>query len=262
MHALLCVLCLLLIVVAARAQQPFVTDNAEVTDRGKLHLQISDEYDLLQRTLYPAKTQNATNIELDYGLWPDVEIGFAPPLLALYSAHVVSPQTVFGLSDSTLHVKYNFYKEHEGSRLPAMTISGLIQFPTGSQAKQLGTGLSDYFVNGILQKSVTDKTKLRLNGGLLFAGNTVNGRLGIRTRGRVFTGGGSLVKQYTKKLDLGAELTGAVASNFQLSKGQLQILVGGNYALRKNLTLDFGLVGGRFSASPRAGGQLGCSLDF
>jgi len=46
------------------------------------------------------------------------------------------------------------------------------------------------------------------------------------------------------------ELTGAVTSNFQLSKGQLQALAGGNYAIRKNLTLDFGLVAGRFAASP------------
>ena len=110
--------------------------------------------------------------------------------------------------------------------------------------------------------SSTEKTKLRLNGGILFAGNTTTGVIGIRTRGRVFTAGSSLVKQFTKKLDLGAELTGALTSNFQLSKGQLQALVGGNYALRKNLTFDFGIVAGRFAASPRLGAQLGISLDF
>ena len=251
-----------LLLLTAHAQQPFVTDDADVTDKGKWHLQVSDEYDLLQRALYPAKAQNTTNIAIDYGLWHGVEIGFAPPLLALHSSHIISPQTVFGLSDSTLHVKYNFYKEREGSRWPALTISAVVQFPTGNQTKHLGTGLTDYYVNGILQKSVSDKTKLRLNGGILFAGNTINGLLGIRARGRVFTGGGSIVKQFSRRLDLGAELTGAVTSNFQLSRGQLQALVGGNYELRKGLTLDFGLVGGHFNASPRAGAQLGFSLDF
>jgi hypothetical protein len=246
----------------AHAQQPFVTDDADVTDKGKFHLQVGNEYDLLQRTLYPAKTQNTTSFELDYGLWRGVEVGFAPPLLALHSSHVVMPQNSFGLGDATLHVKYNFLKEREGSRRPALTVSAIVQFPTGNQAKQLGTGLTDYYLNGILQKSVSTKTKLRLNGGLLFAGNTVNGLLGIRTRGRVFTGGGSIVRQFTKRLDLGAELTGAVTGNFQLSRGQLQTLVGGNYELRKGLTFDFGLVAGRFSASPRAGAQLGFSLDF
>lgn len=246
----------------ARAQQPFNTDDADVTERGKLHLQVGDEYDVLQRASYPAKTQNTTVVEVDYGLWKNVEIGFAPPLLALHSSHVVTPPTVFGVGDATLHVKYNFYKEREGSRLPAMAISAVVQFPTGDAMKQLGTGLSDYYVNGILQKSATQKTKLRLNGGVLFAGNTVNGLLGIHTRGRVFTGGASIIKQYTKRLDLGAELTGALTGNFQLSRGQLQTLVGGNYAVRKNLTLDFGVVAGRFAASPRAGAQFGFSLDF
>jgi hypothetical protein len=261
-RVLLGALLFLSVVKAAHAQQPFVTDNADVTDKGKLHLQIADEYDLLQRALYPAKTQNTFGAELDYGLWKNVEIGFAPALLALRSARVVSPQTVSGVGDSTLHVKYNFLKEREGSRLPAMTVSGVVQFPTGDAQKQLGTGLYDYYVNGIMQKSLSEKTKVRLNGGILFAGNTINGLLGIRTRGKVFTGGGSIVKQYTKRLDLGVEVTGALASNFQLSKGQLQTLVGGNYAVRKKMTLDFGLVAGRFAASPRVGAQLGVSIDF
>jgi outer membrane putative beta-barrel porin/alpha-amylase len=246
----------------ARAQQPFVTDDADVTDKGKLQLQIGDEYDLLQRALYPDKAQNTLTAELNYGLWKNVEIGFAPALLALHSARVVTPQTVSGIGDSTLHVKYNLLKEREGSRLPAMTLSGVVQFPTGDATKELGTGLYNFYVNGILQKSVSEKTKLRANGGILFAGSTVNGLLGIRTRGKVFTGGASIVKQYTKRLDLGAELTGAVTSNFLLSHGQLQTLVGGNYAVRKKMTLDFGLVAGRFAASPRAGAQLGITIDF
>jgi hypothetical protein len=107
-RALLAALLLLSVFKAAHAQQPFVTDDADVTDKGKLHLQIGDEYDLFQRALYPAKTQNTFGAELSYGVWKNVEIGFAPGWLALRSARVVSPQTVSGVGDSTLHVKYNF----------------------------------------------------------------------------------------------------------------------------------------------------------
>ncbi|MDT7602416.1 MAG: hypothetical protein QOF61_413, partial [Acidobacteriota bacterium] len=82
---------LLLLVSAGRAQQPFVTDNADVTDKGKLHLQIGDEFDLLQRTLYPAKTQNTLSAELDYGLCKNVEVGFSPGLLSLHNARLVMP---------------------------------------------------------------------------------------------------------------------------------------------------------------------------
>lgn len=246
----------------ALAQQPFYTDDADVTDKGKFHFQLGNEYDLLQRLSYPAKTQNTAVFELDYGLFKGVEIGVDAPLLLIHNAAFVHPRTAVGIGDVNFHFKYNFYKEREDSKLPAMALNMSIELPTGDTSKQLGSGFTDYFLNGILQKSLTAKTKLHVNGGILFAGNTTTGVIGIRTRGRVFTAGGSIVKQFTKKLDFGAELTGAVTSNFQLSKGQLQTLVGGNYALRKNLTFDFGLVAGRFSASPRLGAQLGISLDF
>jgi hypothetical protein len=77
----------------------------------------------------------------------------------------------------------------------------------------------------------------------------------------VFTGGGSLVKQFTPKLDLGFEVTGAVTKTFLLGKGQLQAQVGGNYLIKRNMTFDFGVVAGKF-ASARVGAQVGLSIDF
>ena len=246
----------------APAQQPFYTDDADVTPKGKFHFEFSNEFDLLQRSSYPSLKQNTADFELNYGLFEGVEISIASPLLTIYNAQGTSPRIAFGVGDTSLSVKYNFRKEREGSHLPAMTVSLNVELPTGDASRQLGSGLTDVDLNGILQKSLTRKTKLRLNGGILFAGNTTTGVIGIKNRGRVFTGGASLVKQFTPKLNLGAEVTGAVTSNFQLSRGQLQTLVGGNYAVRKNLTFDFGVVAGRFPASPRAGLQLGISVDF
>lgn len=244
------------------AQQPFTTDDADVTAKRKFSLEIGNEFDILPRVDFPALRQNTSSFEITYGLLNNIEIGFSSPLLGILSSHVVTPKNVFGVGDSTLHVKYNFYKERKGSRLPAMAISAEIQFPTGDTNRDLGTGLTDYWVNGVLQKSFSSKTKFRLNGGILFAGSQQSGELGISVRGRVFTGGGSLVKQFTKKLDLGVELTGAVTGNFILSQGQLQGLFGGNYALTKKMTFDFGIVGGRFPASPRVGVRLGLTIDF
>ncbi|MFL6211310.1 MAG: hypothetical protein ACJ74W_20850 [Pyrinomonadaceae bacterium] len=251
-----------LLPVTAPAQQPFVTDDADVTPRGHFHFEFSNEFDVLQRALAPSRFQNTADAELDYGLWPGVEIGIEAPLLTIFNARGAQLHRPTGLGDTNFSIKYNFHKEREGSGLPAMAVTFNLETPTGSVRKQLGSGLADYYLNGVLQKSVSTKTKLRLNGGILFAGNTTTGVIGINTRGTVLTGGASLVKQFTNRFTFGAELTGALTRNFALSKGQLQGLVGGNYALRKNLTLDFGLVGGRFSASPRAGAQLGFSLDF
>jgi len=253
---------LFLVAATTQGQQPFVTDDTDVTPRHKFELEVANEFDILPRLDYPALRQNGTDFGLNYGLFEKVEIGLAVPLLAISSSHVVTPKNVFGVSDSTLHLKYNFYKEREKSRLPAMAIEGLVQFHTGDVSKGLGSGLTDYFVNGILQKTVTSKTMFRLNGGILFSGNLATGQLGIKTRGRVFTAGASVVKTVSKKLDLGVEITGAVTSNFDLGAGQLQSMIGGNYVLNERMTFDFGVVAGHFAASPRVGVVLGFTRDF
>jgi hypothetical protein len=97
---------------------------------------------------------------------------------------------------------------------------------------------------------------------VLFSGNETTGVLGIKSRGTVFTAGGSLVRQFSPKLQLGIELTGAMSKDLHLGKGQLQTLFGGNYQLGPKLSLDFAILGGKYAASPRAGVQLGVSVDF
>ncbi len=39
-------------------------------------------------------------------------------------------------------------------------------------------------------------------------------------------------------------------------------MLGGQYALRNGLSLAFGLLGGKFIASPRIGAQIGFAADF
>jgi hypothetical protein len=248
--------------VAAKAQQPFYTDDADVTPRGKLHFEFTNQFDILQRDAFPNLKQNASSFTLNYGLFDRVEIGINSPLITVINARGTSPRAAFGVGDTNLTVKYNFHQERPGSRIPALTVSFKVELPTGDKGRQLGSALTDFELNGIIQKSLDKQTTLRVNSGVLFSGNTLTGVVGIKTRGTVVTGGASLVRQFTERLDLGVEAVGAVTKNFQLSKGQLQFQVGGNYALRDGLTLDFGVIGGRFAASPRLGAQLGFSLDF
>lgn len=255
-------LLLFLLAATAQAQQPFVTDDADVTPKGKFHFEFSNEFDFLQRSSFPNLRQNTADFELGYGLFENVEIGIEAPLLTIFNAAGTVPQRVTGIGDMNLSLKYNFLREREKSRLPAMSIGLNFELPTGDTGRQLGSGLADFYLNGILQKSLGKKVKLRLNGGILFSGNATTGVIGIKSRGTVFTTGGSLVKQFTPKLQLGVELTGATTRNFQLGKGHLQTLVGGNYQFRDNASFDFGVLAGKYAASPRAGVQLGISVDF
>lgn len=244
------------------SQQPFVTDDADVTPRHRFHLEISNQFDWLQRGSFPSREQNTLDFEVNYGLFQGVEVGVEVPVITIVNERTIQFRSATGIGDMNISVKYNFRKERKESRWPAMTITGNFEIPTGDVARQLGSGLADFYINGVIQKSLPKQTMLRLNGGILFSGNDTTGALGIKSRGTVFTGGGSLVRQFTPKLDLGVELVGAVTRNFNLGKGQLQSTVGGNYSLRDNMTFDFGIVFGKFRASPRAGVQLGISIDF
>jgi len=253
---------LFLISAPAFSQQPFVTDDADVTPKGHFHFEFSNEFDSLQRDSFPSLKQNTADFELDYGLLERLELGFEVPMLTIFSDVGTETRSVSGIGDANLSLKYNFLKERENSRRPALAIALNLELPTGDANRQLGSGLADFYINGILQKSVTQKTKLRLNGGILFSGNETTGVIGLKSRGTVFTTGGSLVRQFTEKLQLGAELTGAVSKNLDLGKSQLQVLVGGNYQVSQKFSVDFAFLSGKHVASPRAGVQLGISVDF
>lgn len=245
------------------AQQPFYTDDADTTDKGKFHFEFFNEHDILQRSLYPGKRQNTANFKLNYGLTKRIELDVDAPLLTIFNARTSPLGNPTGIGDTEFGVKYRFHDEREGSRVPAMAVVFYVEVPTGNRKKQLGSGVTDYWLYWVTQKSLTKRAKVRLNAGILFAGNTSTGLIGIRTtKGQVYTGNASLVRNFTRKLKLGVELFGAVTDNFRLSKGQLEAQFGGNYALHKNLSLDFGIIGGHFPASPRAGVLLGFSYDF
>jgi hypothetical protein len=246
----------------AQAQQPFYTDDADVTPKGHFHFEFSNEFDQLQRSSFPTAKQDTADFELDYGVFEGVEIGIESPLLTLLNTAGTTPKRALGIGDTNVSLKYNFHKERENSRLPAMAIGFNLELPTGDTKRQLGSGLSDFYMNGILQKSLSKETRLRLNGGILFSGNETTGVIGIKSRGVVFTGGASLVKQFTPRVDLGVEVTGALTKKLELGKGQLQTLLGGNYQFRRNVSFDFGIIVGKYAASPRAGVQLGISVDW
>jgi hypothetical protein len=154
-------------------------------------------------------------------------------------------------------------EEREHSILPAAALVFNVEAPTGNTRKQIGSGLVDYSLYGVAQKSLTKRTKARLNGGILFVGNGSTGLVGIRTRrGGVLTANASLVRDFTPRLRLGAEIFGAASNNFNIDQRQLVGQVGGGYMLSEKLEITFGVLGGRYPGSPRVGFQVGFAYDF
>lgn len=244
-------------------QIPFYTDDADTTEKGKFHFEFFNEHDWLQRSSRPGLRQNTSNFTLNYGLTDRIELGINAPVIWIFNDRESSLGNPMSLGDTQLGMKVKVHREREHSRLPAASVVFYVEFPTGSIRKQTGSGLTDYWLYGVLQKSLNKRTTVRLNGGILFAGNSSTGLIGIEgTRGQVFTGNGSVVRQFTSKLQLGVELFGGVTNNFNLSRGQLESQIGGSYNVRDNLALTFGILGGRFSASPRIGCSVGFAYDF
>jgi len=245
------------------AQLPFYTDDADTTEKGKFHLEIFNEQDLLQKADYPAKRQNNINSTINYGLTSRLEFDLNAPFLHITYSKASGIPNPSGFGDTQLGLKYRFHDEKTSSALPAMAVAFYVEYPTGSKRNQLGSGMVDYYLYGVAQKGFTEKTVGRLNGGIVFAGNTSTGLVGVETtRGRVYTGNGSLVRSFTPRLSLGAELFGALTGNFKLSRGQLTGQIGGAYSLTKELSLGFGIIGGKFAASPRLGAIVGIAYDF
>lgn len=253
----------LLSATAAHAQLPFYTDDADTTAKRKFHLEFSNEYDWLQRSSLPGTTQNTAVFTLNYGLTDRIELGVNVPFIKIFNDRLSRLGNPTGIGDTQFGVKVRLLDERDGSKRPAITAVFYIEAPTGNTRNQLGSGLVDYTLYGVLQKSFTKRTTGRLNAGILFAGNSSTGLIGINAaRGHVFTGNASLVRQCSPRLRLGAELFGAVTNNFNLSRGQLVAQLGGGYIVAENLEFTFGVLGGRFPASPRVGFQVGLAYDF
>jgi len=248
---------------AVPAQIPFYTDDADTTAKGKFHLEFANEHDWLQKSSLPGKRQNASTLTLNYGLTDRIELGVNVPFMKIFNDRSSMLENPSGIGDTQFGVKARLRDEREGSRLPAISVVFYFEAPTGSTRKQIGSGLTDYWLYGVLQKSLTRRTTGRLNGGVLFAGNSSTGLVGIRgARGQVYTGNGSLVRDFTPKLKLGVEVFGGVTNNFNLTRGQLEGQIGGSYSVSDHFAVTFGILAGQFPASPRVGIHLGFAHDF
>jgi len=243
------------------AQLPFYTDNPQVTDQGTFHFEFFNEFDRLQSSQYPDLRQNWSNFKFNYGLPHQLELDVDYPYLAVYRA----PGTpgASGWGDFDMGIKWNFRTAPDDSRRMLYAASLYIEAPTGNVHQQLGSGETDVALNLIAEKPFSPVTRLNMNLGFLFAGNTSTGTIGIETtRGHVVTGGLSLLHDFTPRLTLGVEAYGGIADNDQLDRRQLQGLFGAEYTISNGFGIAFALLGGAYEASPRIGLQVGFQVDI
>lgn len=259
--AALCV-CFAAFARVAGAQQPFATDDADVTPKGVVHVEIFDEYDWLQRELAPHVQQNTFNMRVNYGVGSGLELDLDSPLIAIVNDASATPRLPFGIGDTDFGVKYNFRVEKPDSRVPALTAVLYIETPTGDAANGLGSGLIDTWMYVVAQKTAGGGVTLRANAGYLFTGNPSTGVVGITgAHGHVATMSVSAGRKMSDAVSVGVEVAGAVANSTAQDRTELQGMLGAKYALRENMAVTAGLIAGHFAASPRLGVQVGFSID-
>jgi hypothetical protein len=243
------------------AQMPFYTDDTSVTAPDKVHVEIFDEFDGLQSSQFPDLRQNTANVKINFSPVSRLELDLDAPYLVISRAP--GSESSRGMGDTNLGAKWNLREATPDTLRPTLAVSFYVEFPTGDARQELGSGLTDYWLNFILQKPLSEATRINFNLGLLFAGNTSTGVVGIQTRrGQVYTGGFSLLHDVTSRLTLGGELYGGISDGAGQDKTQLQALFGAQFAIRDGLTLCMGILGGKYGATPQIGGQIGISIDF
>jgi len=240
---------------------PFYTDDTATTETGRFHVEVFEELDRLQSSQYPDLRQNTTNIKANFSPARHLGLDIDAPYIQISRAS--GSQNASGIGDTELGAKWTFREAPPDSNLPTFAASLYVEFPTGNARDGLGSGLTDYWLNFIAQKPLSPATRYNINVGILFAGNTSTGVVGIQThRGQVYTGGLSLLHDVSARLTLGAEIYGGISDGAGSDRSQLQVLFGGQYAIRNGLSISLGVLGGRFGATPRVGGQIGVSMDF
>jgi hypothetical protein len=243
------------------AQAPFYTDDTGVADPGMLHVEASDEIDALQSMQFPDLRQNTATLKTNVGLPHGLELDLDVPYILIDRASGTSSSR--GVGDTNFGIKWRMREGSSASHSPALAASFYTEFPTGDSRQNLGSGLIDYWLNLIAQVPASDRTRITVNLGILFAGNSSTGVVGIETtRGRVYTGGLSILHDVSSRLTLGGEVYGGIADSVGLDRTQLQTMLGAQYAVREGISLYVGLIAGTFTASPRLGGVIGFAVDF
>jgi hypothetical protein len=243
-----------------RAQQPFVTDDAEVTAKGLWHLEYYNEYAELGRNASPDLRQDTNNFVVQYGLLRNLEVNVDFPIIAIDRAPASPLDSAFGLGDVDLAAKYKVVAEDPSGARPAFALTLAVELPTGDASTQLGSGRTDVVLNTIAQKTFCGSTIVHFNLGYQFSGNTLTGAIGIPTPGHIVTAGLSIVHVLSPALLLGIDLNGAEVRTAHNRNREAQLTLGGSWSLWRKATLDFAFLAGKYD-SPRLGFLLGMSYS-
>jgi hypothetical protein len=233
-----------------------ITDDAAVAGQRILHLELFGQYARLPASLRPATAQGGLVLTLGYGAARNLELGFDFPLIAIAR----TGRTAVGTGDLNLTGKL-LLRAPSDSTAWRFGVAAAVELPTGKSSSGFGSGVVDVNLNLIAENRPLAAATVRFNAGIQFAGNTLTGLIGIRDRGVVLSGGGSVAWSLLPSLAVAAELSGyqgrsRIEQDHELrAQGAVTLALGPSSAVA--ISLQHG-----WYASPGWTLQLGTALDW
>jgi hypothetical protein len=156
----LCVAVLFLCCPRAQAGPPFLTDDPVPVDFRHWEFYLASQWE----ASHGAATGTAPHIEVNYGAFPEMQLHMIVPAAVAWMAGM---ETSYGLGDIEVGVKYRFVEESDWC--PQVGAFPLLELPTGSEKRGLGTGELQALLPIWIQKSVGSWTTYG-GGGVQLAG--------------------------------------------------------------------------------------------
>lgn len=128
----------------AFAGPPYITDDPEPLEYRHWEIYLASIF----AKQPDAWTSTAPHLDVNYGVAPDVQLSTTLPMTLYAPAGSASS---YGYGDTEIGVKFRFV--HEGDWLPQIGTHPLLEIPSGSHARNLGSGHLQTFLPLWLQKS-------------------------------------------------------------------------------------------------------------
>jgi len=174
--------------ILALAGPPFLTDDPEPVEYKHWEVYLAATY---ERTKFE-KTGTLPQVEINYGLVPDVQVHLVVPTAFI---HPNDEASSYGYGDTEVGVKYRFI--HESQYMPQVGFFPRAELASGNSKEGLGNGKTQVFFPIWVQKSFGTWTT--------YAGGGYWYNPGTDNRNWSFAGW-ELQRDISKKLTLGGEI--------------------------------------------------------
>lgn len=217
------ILCMMIFPSLSFAARPLSTNDAGTVEKGALEIEYGTEY------VNGLDNETTMSLVITRGLLNNLDLGVEVPYKFIDSKEAENEN---GFSDISICTKLNILNAKE--ILPDTSLSFSYKSDSANDEKGLGTGRPEYSLNAIFSKSF-EQTALHLNIGYSFKEDFAD-----EDNEDTLTYGLAFEYPLNDKFNLVGEVSGDTVLKRKFHDNACSTLLGLNYAITDNITLDLG----------------------